>query len=326
MPIDRPTTGYRIPTGGTAQPRVPYITPTPIPSEPRPYQRPYGFAIDQPLFDPTQLQGFLEQLGQFGTQQLQTGAGLGQTFQSLLNRPTNYGAVRGELDAVAQGTIGELFREGGQVDQAIRQASGASVQSGFGPSSGGRDNAIFNILAGARGQTSDAIARAAPQLASVAQQDASSRLNAGLQGYLGTTAQGLGAIESAFGGASAIQQGQLADYFGRAQLGLAQDQFGLARDLGYRQADLAEKLGLGQLSIAQKQLLQNQQLIDQALKNQGGGGIFGKILGGIGKIAGGVLGSAAGPFGAAIGGVLGDKVGNLFNSGSNNNAGYYGGV
>lgn len=276
---------------------------TSVPDPPNPAKR---FQFDEPIFDPTGLQSILEEVLGAARTGLEAGQRAGADVGRFL-RPTDFGRVRRELGAVAEGISGDLFDTGGPVDQAIRQASGASVESGFGPSSGGRDQAIFNILRGARGEINRGIAQAAPQLASVAVRDRLGNLQAAAGRESALLGLGLQGLESGFTGAANIQQGILADAFGRANLGLSSE-------LGFRQADLAERGLKGQLGLARRQLDQNQQLINEYI-NRGGCGIGDRLLGGVlGAGSGAKAGSRFPGPGTLIGGGLG-FLGGLFGGG-----------
>lgn len=201
-----------------------------------------------------------------------TMAGLPGAEEMLLERiksPLDFGAFRSELEAMAQGLTGELFRPGGQVEQASRAALDQTVATGFGSTSGGYTNARQNIMTGARDTVSNAIAQGAIQLAPVAVQSRQNEIgNAlGLTSYYAGRSDDL--RESLFGGRATIEQ----------------------------------------LQLARQQMRQNQQVIDAQLNQGFGsrlggaakgalaGMAMGSFLPGPGHVVGGVLGALGGLFG-----------------------------
>lgn len=191
-------------------------------------------------------------------------SGLESTITELIDKPIDFAGFQDALTSVAQGVSSKLYAPGGEVDIANRQALGDVVQSGFGTTSGGYDRARLNILRGANTTVSDAIAGAAVQLAPQAVQARQGQL-ATISGLLDSNRGALEGIrESMFGGQTTIEQ----------------------------------------LALAKQTAEQNRRLVEEALRRQGGGGLWGNLA----SLGFGLLGSVAGPAGAAVGGRLGGQV------------------
>jgi hypothetical protein len=188
--------------------------------------------------------------------------GLEEVLQNRINGPADFNQFSGALEQFAGGLTDQLFGAGGAVEQASRGALGQTVQSGFGPTSGGFDNARMNILTGARDTLTQGIAGQAVNLAQLA----SGQRTADIQSLLGFTGMQAGRrdslAESLFGGAATINQ-----------QGMDRE----TMDLNRRLIDHA----LGQ---------QNQGSGIGGLLGRIGGGLLGSALGPIGSAAGGALG------------------------------------
>ena len=195
--------------------------------------------------------------------------GIEELFNERVASGPDYSAYSGALEDFAGSVFEQYFGSGGAVEGASRAALGQAVQSGFGPTSGGFDNARMNILREASGQFGQAVAGQATQLAGYASQDRGIDIQS-LLGYTGLQAGRRDALaESLFGGQATI------------------DQQGIDREV----LDL------------------NRRMIEQALRNSGqsigsrlGGGLSGAASG---AIAGSIIPGIGTGIGAAIGGIAG---------------------
>lgn len=133
-----------------------------------------------------------------------------KTLFDLINSPTDFGRVREELTVIAQAVADEIFGTGGVVDQENRAALDQSVETGFGPSSGGFTAARQNILGKGRDVVGRSIAQNGAALAGLAVQDRGLSLDAA--GNLYNTASGRvdNLRESIFGGQTVIENLRLA--------------------------------------------------------------------------------------------------------------------
>lgn len=197
--------------------------------------------------------------------------GIEEAFMERLGGSTDFGRIRGELEAVGQGVAEDLFRPGGQVEQATRGALSQSVQSGFGPSSGGFDRARMNILGGARDRITSALAQAAPQLASTAVQEDLGRLRQEGNFVMGQAGLANDLSQSEFGAMSTIEQLRLA----HEQMRMNQEEMGCG---------LGDRLG-------------------SAVTSGGQGAATGAIIGGgVGSIPAAAVGGGIGFLGGLFGG------------------------
>lgn len=142
---------------------------------------------------PRNLGGILDEFGQAQDFQQERARELEGQFEDVL------AGGREALSDVAQGVTAELFAPGGQVEQATNRALRSTVESGFGPRSGGFDQARLNIQERAQDQVANRVAQAAPEIRSQTIQGLGQ-----LAGQLRGSAESL--RESEFGGQATIEQ------------------------------------------------------------------------------------------------------------------------
>lgn len=194
--------------------------------------------------------------------------GIEELFIEMLQSPVNYGDLRSEVSAVGESVVNQLFGAGGDVETAFGEALGQTVETGFGTTSGGFARARQNILGQATEQVTDAVSRAAVDLAPVAAQSRGQDI-ASLLGFTEFQGGRLDNLrESLFGGATQIEQ----------------------------------------LDLAQQQAFNNRRLTDQALyeRNNQGGGFWDSIGGIAGAAAGSVFGPVGTAVGSKLGGKVTD--------------------
>ena len=179
-------------------------------------------------------------------------------FRGLEN--PDFAGFREPLSALAQSVTDQLFRPGGAVEGATRGALGRSVQSGFGPRSGGFDAARLNILQGASDTVGNTVGQAAVQLAPLALQQR----------------------ESQFGAASTLEGLRLSEEQ------LAQNQRLIDAHLQQQKCGIGDRLGAGLMGGLSGAL--------GASANLGGAGAA-AATGGLSTLAGGILGGLGGIFG-----------------------------
>ena len=176
---------------------------------------------------------------------------------------------REALSSMAQGITAELFAPGGQVEEATSQALRQTTESGFGPRSGGFDQARLNILEGAQEQVANRVAQAAPQIRGQT-----------LQGFGQLAGQLRGATESLreseFGGRASIEQLEMARQRQR------QNEMILQEFLDERGGGIGETIAGGLTGAG-----------SGALAGAG----MGSVLGVPGAAAGGIIGGLAGLLG-----------------------------
>lgn len=103
--------------------------------------------LDQPTFDPAQAVGVQELLNRVAVP-------ITDEFQSIQDAATT----------MAEAITGQLFKPGGQVEQASTQVLRGSVQQGWGTQSGGVDQGNRNILQGATDYVGNYVAGTLPDL------------------------------------------------------------------------------------------------------------------------------------------------------------------
>ena len=197
-----------------------------------------------------------------------------ELLMNRINATIDFNQYSDALNTFAGGITDQFFRPGGMVEQASRQALGQTVQTGFGPQSGGFDAARMNILAGARDQVGQAIGSQAVNLA----QMASGQRSADIQTLLG------------FAGMQGARRDEL------------------ARDLfGIQQTGVVNQLDRDTFNL-------NRRMVENALaqqRQQQGGGIW-EFLGGLGgSVLGGTLGMAGMGIGEQVGSQLGNWLGGM---------------
>lgn len=156
-------------------------------------QRPTGFNLNDILQN-----RFVPELDRIGANM----GNIEQMFMDAYNAPIDFSQYNDALSTFAGGVSDQYFAPGGIVEQQSRQALGQTVNTGFGTTSGGFDNARMNILSGATGAMNNAIAMQAGDLARLAQSDRQNQLNTAF-GYLGLEkGRHDSLLESLFGGAA----------------------------------------------------------------------------------------------------------------------------
>lgn len=199
--------------------------------------------------------------------------GIEDLLQTTIESPLDFEQFAPALEQFAGGLSAQMFGAGGSVEQASRQALGQSVQSGFGPTSGGFDNARLSILKEARGSFNEALSTQAVNLAQIA----STKRSSDIQTLLGFTqnqgARRDSAAESLFGGRATIDQ-----------QGMDRETMDLNRRM------IEQGLMDGQTSMGDR--------LSGGLSGAAGGFVAGNmVVPGIGGIVGAGIGGLAGLFG-----------------------------
>lgn len=132
--------------------------------------------------------------------------GIEDLLTDRIQGPVDLNQFAPALEQFAGGLSAQMFGAGGSVEQATRGALGQSVQSGFGPASGGFENAKLHILKGATGEFQNALAGQAVNLAQLASTQRSQDISALLGFTQNQGARRDSAAESLFGGQATIDQ------------------------------------------------------------------------------------------------------------------------
>lgn len=234
-----------------------------------------GSPYDRPPQRPTNQQLNLNDILQnrFVPELDRIGANMGnieQMFMDAYNAPIDFSQYNDALSTFAGGVSDQYFAPGGIVEQQSRQALGQTVNTGFGTTSGGFDNARMNILSGATGAMNNAIAMQAGELARLAQADRQNQLATAF-GYLGLEKSRADALrESLFGGAATERVYGMDERMLRLNEMMVMNEFGDGEGF-----DFTGRLGSG-----------------------AGGALSGAA-------AGSMIGSAGGPIGMGLGALIG---------------------
>ena len=197
-------------------------------------------------------------------------------FNKRISTGLDFQGFDDALSKFAGGLSEQLFGAGGSVETASRSALGEAVGSGFGPTSGGFDNARLNILKGAGQQFNSALAEQAVNIAGVASQQRSADINSILGLQQSQAGRRDSIAESIFGAQATIdQQG-----FDRETM-----------DLNKQLIEQALRRGNRGRSVGSR--------VKGGLSGSASGAVAGTIVAGpgIGTTAGAIIGGLAGLFG-----------------------------